>query len=515
MVTEELTRSSEEQACDAAGQISVSMENLFLHTLNEFEGNLGYLLTDRYASHPLRVLLIVLSGKRLTRVHKHSLSKSKAKGTISIAGAHDKMVEDGEGVVPSSFVAALDKLILSTVQGLDSTSLRALATHPVGNPVLQLLLEIELSGTKRSHATSENSILQRLIRVESAGEGENSTEFFTVLMFDPIGSHLLETIVKYAPGKTFKSIYRTIIKDKIGEAARNEVANFVVMRVLERLGRDDLEAAVKLILPHFRLLVRRSRLAVIKSIIERYAARNLDLGPIAQAIADAYGGGSPSQRLQKMLRWDEDIHDDSEGTEDSMPRTNSARTHRSLLGQAMLAQPGPLSEMIYEGLLEMSEEIITRLAADPAASRLLQASVTSPTSTIAFRRKFVAVLFNHMAELAISPVGSHLIDAMWTGTRGLQHYRERIAQELCNIETDLRTSQSGRALWRNWKMDMYKQRRQDWLVYSKTDNGFIKADGKHGDDTVKEMSGIERARRRFTAKLNRTSIRAGTIGQRL
>ncbi|KAI9781025.1 MAG: Nucleolar protein 9 [Peltula sp. TS41687] len=517
VVTEELTGSSEEQASDVAHQISVSMENLFLHTLNEFEGNLGYLLTDRYASHPLRVLIIVLSGKPLTPVNNASRLKSKGKGMTHSAETANARTEDSERVVPSSFAAALEKLISSAVEGLDSTSLRALATHPVGNPVLQLLLEIELSGPKRSLAPSENSILQRLLKIENTSEGGDSTDFLTGLMFDPVGSHLLETIVKYAPGKTFKSIYRTTLKEKIGDAARNEVANFVVTRVLERLGRDDLEAAVNLILPHFPLLVRRSRLAVIKSIIERYAARDLDLGPIAQAIVDAYDGGSPSRRLQKILGLE--VQDDAGEAEDSMTHSDSARTHGSLLGQAMLAQPEPLSTLIYEGILDMPGETIIRLASEPAASRLLQASVTSPTSTAAFRRKFTAVLTNHVTQLAVSPVGSHLIDAMWAGTRGLQHHRERIAQELCDGETELRTCHGGRALWRNWKMDLYKQRRPDWLAYSKTSDGFVKgADGKHGGgggggggDAAKEISGIERARRRFSANLNNQSsaIRAG------
>ena len=32
-------------------EIYVSIENLFLHALAELEGNVGYLLTDRYALH--------------------------------------------------------------------------------------------------------------------------------------------------------------------------------------------------------------------------------------------------------------------------------------------------------------------------------------------------------------------------------------------------------------------------------------------------------------------------------
>ena len=53
--------------------IYVSMEDLYLYTLNEFEGYLGYLMTDKFASHVLRVLLIVLAGLPLPQQSSRSL----------------------------------------------------------------------------------------------------------------------------------------------------------------------------------------------------------------------------------------------------------------------------------------------------------------------------------------------------------------------------------------------------------------------------------------------------------
>ena len=47
----------------------VSMENLFLFTLAELEGYLGYLMTDRFASHVLRVLLVILAGLPLDKMY--------------------------------------------------------------------------------------------------------------------------------------------------------------------------------------------------------------------------------------------------------------------------------------------------------------------------------------------------------------------------------------------------------------------------------------------------------------
>ncbi|MCQ8811880.1 hypothetical protein NQU36_28560, partial [Escherichia coli] len=59
-MTDELTSTVDETK---EGEIFVSMENLFLYTLNELEGQKTSLLTDRFASHTLRVLVVILAGR--------------------------------------------------------------------------------------------------------------------------------------------------------------------------------------------------------------------------------------------------------------------------------------------------------------------------------------------------------------------------------------------------------------------------------------------------------------------
>ena len=520
----------EHQAAALDGHVSVSMENLFLYAFNELEEGVVDLLTHIFASHVLRVLIVILSGQPLARTRNTSLMESKKKDRIVTAGAPMKLLEQSALLacaVPSSFSAAVDKVI-STVQGLDSTSLQALATHPLGNPVLQLLLEIELSRPGKSMTGSERSILQGLItEVKRSDEVADHKDFLSELMFDPVGSHLLETIVRYAPGKTFKSIYRETIKDKMGEAAKDEVASFVVIRVLERLSREDLEDAVSRILPHFQALVRRSRTAVIKTIIERYAAREINLDSIANALEDAYGGNSPWARLRSILRWgDEDNLNEAGPNKDATncikldhgrrnkSQNDASRVHGSLLAQAMLVQPGPLSSLVYEGLLDLPTQTTVHIANDPAAARALQASLVLPTSTATFRRKFVVMLSSYVAELAVSPVGSHLVDAMWPGTRGLQHCRERVAQQLCENELKLRNSYTGRAVWKNWKMDLYKQRRLSWLAHSRASERSLDTANKPTQAFTEKQTSIESARRRYNTSQSKTAVRIPTLGQR-
>jgi nucleolar protein 9 len=273
----------EEQPVKADGEIYVSMENLFLFTINELEGNMGYLMTDRFGSHVLRVLLVVLSGRPLEKSSTPSLLQSRKKENVGVPGFDTRTnhLSLEKRPVPEVFQSAIDKIISETVSGLDTTFLRSLAAHPTGNPMLQLLLELELSGTDKGRSKGGNSILRRLLPDDPPAEGNESASFVNGLLYDPVGSRLLEVIIKHCPGKTFKSLYRNLLKERIGSLARNETAGFVVIKVLDRLNKQDLEEAAKSILPQVGGLVERSRTVVIRSLIERCAVKDIDTSDIA------------------------------------------------------------------------------------------------------------------------------------------------------------------------------------------------------------------------------------------
>jgi TATA-binding protein-associated factor Taf7 len=69
--------------------------------------------------------------------------------------------------------------------------------------------------------------------------------------------------------------------------------------------------------------------------------------------------------------------------------------------------------------------------------------------------------------MALDSKASRVVDAIWEGTHGLAFIRERIAEELNENEAALRDNPCGRAVWKNWKMDLYKRRRGEWVKQSK------------------------------------------------
>ncbi|MCJ1410100.1 Nucleolar protein 9 [Ptychographa xylographoides] len=501
-VTHELIAlEEEEQEPGKDEDAPIAMKDLFVSTVKELEGNLGYLMTDSFASHTLRVLLVVLSGQPLTGTATNLLLQSKKKekvaSTARTIGATAEAL--GPRTVPEEFTAAMDRTIAGTVAGLNTTYLQALATHPTGNPVLQLLLELEFARLAKSKAGDEISLFRRLLPDDPPVEGTSSAIFIRGLLYDPVGSRLLETIIQFAPGKIFKTLYKSMFRDKIGDLVRNETAGFVVIRILERLSHDDLQPAIEQICPHIPMLIERQRISIIKVTIERCTIRQVDTQTIGDAIKIGYGEAQPDMLLHILKLGRDETEGMAEERKAQLEAQDLGKLHGSLLAQSMVQAPGPLREVILNNILAMDLQSLMLMAKDRTATHLLQSVLTCSGQTKQFRRKMIQQFFGYIAELAFNPIASHVVDTFWAATEDLLYLRERIAEELQQAEAALRDSFSGRAVWRNWMMDLYTRKRVDWISKAK---GLQQVDerpkvqGKH-EQHIPVKSGIELARERF------------------
>ena len=512
---------------DGEEEPELSIADMFMAVIEELKENWGYLLTERFASHTIRVLLLVLAGEPVDVTSNESFVASRKKERLEIPTilGEEKVgkSKSEKHSVPETFEPALRKIMTDMVAGLDDTYLRAMATHPVGNPVLQVLLFLELSHFGKSSAKDPKSTIRRLVPDESFEEESESAIFIRGLLYDPVGSRLLETMVRYLPGKAFKSLYRNNLGERIGSLSRNSTAGYVVLRMLERLGKDDLKIAMTHIVPEVSGLIERSRLIVPKVLIERCVVRGVDTKPLAEALEAAYSQ-DPTIRLQQMLKFnisetpapqseDHDMDGNSDD-KDRKPRgpppvsaaEKAEKLHASLLVQAMLTVPGPLSQLVYTGLLAQSSEIIVQLAQEPTTSRVLQQALNSASSTTQIRRQLTTRFQGHLTTLALSPSGSHVVDALWSATKDIFFVKERMAQELEQNEQTLRDSFVGRAVWRNWSMDLFKRRRGEWTRKAK---GLEERTGS-SEGAERPKSKIEQARARYAAA--REAAEAGATG---
>ncbi|CAZ82719.1 unnamed protein product, partial [Tuber melanosporum] len=250
-----------------------SMESSFLCMLSELEPQLKHLCTDRFASHIVRGLLLLLSGQP---VSSSDLVQSRKKERITLSAGVAPIPEPAEKIpVPQSFHDAVGKILAATAGSMSTEEIRSMAVHQIGGPTLQVLMQLEMGRSRKDRktkgASKEGTLLGKLTGIstedEKSGESESSS-FFNNLLYDPVGSHLAEKIVVCAPKKVFNKLYNAFFKGRIGSLARNETAGFAVQRILERLEKHMLEEALGEILPQVKGLIERSQVAVVKALID-------------------------------------------------------------------------------------------------------------------------------------------------------------------------------------------------------------------------------------------------------
>ncbi|KAK1831229.1 armadillo-type protein [Podospora conica] len=515
VITRELTGEVEpepEVEGDAPLEPQASMEELFLLTLDELEEHLGYLVSDRYGSHALRALLIVLSGRPLDQAGTKSLLRSKKKEHITAEGAIAMSSEfaSQQRAVPSSFAIAIQKIITDSTASLDATGLRVLAKHPTGNPTLQLLLELEFGLTakakkavskkkkkgedaeeekaeeKEEEQEQPRTLLEQLIPDAPASfsdEKSQAAEFVNSMLYDAIGSRLLETLITHCPGKIFKGLHAHFFGPRIHSLLRNDIASYPAIRVLNRLSKEDLADAVEKSLPHIASFVEIGRLNVIKTLFERCHIRQANdaLASLLKALTTAVGGDwkhlvpklcplPPSDDAPKKPTPSKSFQPTSE------PKNKSALAlHACHLLSTLLSIPGAPSKALQASLLALPPPHLQHLATSSAATAALltQALAAPSAGNPHFHKILVAGLAPAAPALAVSPHGAAVLHAVIDApSRGDAvavpfHLKENIMAQLEGRERELKDTWPGRGVWRAWRGDLWGYRRHDWVRWAK------------------------------------------------
>ncbi|KAK0749854.1 armadillo-type protein [Schizothecium vesticola] len=512
-ITRELTGEVEpepEVEGDEPLEPQASMEELFLLTLDELEEHLGYLVSDRYGSHALRALLIVLSGRPLDQAGTKSLLRSKKKEHITAEGAVAMGSEftSQARAVPSSFATAIQKIITDSTATLDATALRVLAKHPTGNPTLQLLLELEFGLTaKAKKAVSKKkkkgedaederaekeeeeqprTLLEQLIPdapVSFSDEKSQAAEFVNSMLYDAIGSRLLETLITHCPGKIFKGLHAHFFGPRIQSLLRNDTASYAAIRVLNRLSKEDLADAVEKSLPHIAGFVEKGRLNVIKTLFERCHVRQANdaLASLLKALTTAVGGDWKHLVPKLCPLPDDEAAPAKKPADKSFQPPSETKNKPALLLHAcnllstLLSIPGAPAKALQASLLALPPAHLQHLAtaSAPTAALLAQALSTPSAGSPHFHKVLVAGLAPAAPALAVSPHGAGVLNAVIDApSRGEAiavpfHLKENIMAQLEGHERELKDTWPGRGVWRAWRGDLWGYRRHDWVRWAK------------------------------------------------
>ncbi|KAH8888645.1 ARM repeat-containing protein [Thozetella sp. PMI_491] len=471
-----------------------SMEELFLLSLDELGEHLNSLLSDRYASHTLRVLLVVLSGKPLEGASTKSLLQSKKKEHITVHGAYGQEDEayTQTRAVPSNFTWAVRKIISDIASGMDPTSLRVLATHPTGNPVLQLLLELDISltvktkGKKQAKETADEeeggeqgtSLLERLLPDAPASFSNPKSEassFVSGMLYDAIGSRLLETLVSHAPGKVFKGLYANFFGPRISTLLRNDIASYPAIQALNRLSKEDLSDAVHKSLGEVPTFVEKGRFNVLKTLFERCHVRNdsQDVDALLKALVAA-SGKDWKFLVPKLCFLDEEPEDQGPQFQKDSKNKTALVSHGSQLVSALLGISGTPAKAIQASLLSLAPDQVLHLATStPQTANILVKALSTPSQNPNFHKILVASMAPRIIELTETRHAQEVLNAIIAapskgdGIAVPFHTKESIMSRLAEHESALRETFIGRKIWRAWKGDIWNRKRYDWVRWAK------------------------------------------------
>ncbi|KAM7185267.1 nucleolar protein 9 [Rhypophila sp. PSN 637] len=503
-VEQDVGMDTEADGAEADSATKYPMEDLFLATLDELEEHLSFLLSDRFGSHALRVLLVVLSGRPLDKVSTKSLLQSKKKEHITVEGAaaYSSELQSQVRAVPESFGMAINKILTDSTANLDPTALRVLAKHPTGNPALQLLLELELEQSSKAKiekpkgklskeekeaeaAEQDASMLGRLVPGAPASFSDETSpacEFVNSMLYDPIGSRLLETLIAHCPGKIFKGLQGNIFGPRIQSLLRNDIACYPAIQVLNRLSKEDLDDAVQKSVTEMPTFVNKGRFNVIKALFERCNVRKAtdSITALLKALTSACGGDW-KQIIPKLCALDEPPKEDDENDAKKFQSEAANAKHKSALLShgcqvvtTLLAIPGPPAKAIQQSLVSLKADKLLYLATSTSpTSNILVQALSTPAQLPNFHKILVSSLRLHVFELATSHFGNNVLNGIikapskGEGIAVPFHLKETIMAQLEEHETDLRGSWLGRNVWRTWKGDLWSNRRHDWVRWAK------------------------------------------------
>ncbi|KAJ2521056.1 Nucleolar protein 9, partial [Coemansia sp. RSA 2049] len=442
-----------------------AFEELVLNIVNALSEQWSNMMANEYASHILRVLLLVLAGKPIED-QKNSKSAIKSKRSA-------KYMEDKNGApishrllsekraVPESFGHALENLLSSVGNSMSDYTARGSTNSVVGSPVLQLMLELqEASPDFEKPGSLLDKCLMGLISDSSANKtNPRRNAYIEMMVEDVVGSHFLQTVVRTASAQLFQIIYDQYFAGKIRTLAFHPISNFVVQSVFAcAKNEQQLDHMVKEAGPIFGDLLFKNRPGVVRALIDSAVRLQLNPKNIIGAIYNGLDANTQEERneLINLLAFLIKYPDFVKADYNKLP----FKIQGSLIIQSILQLSGDGQGPLLESVLSQDPTRMRSWCKDPSGSRIIEAILASmqvPTRTKRLMRERFS---GHYADLALDKYGSHVVDAAWK-TADIA-FKESIVQELLQKETQLQDSRSGRIILRNCGIEYYKRRADQW-----------------------------------------------------
>lgn len=447
--------------------IFVSMENMFLFMINELQPHIKEMISHQYASHSLRLLILILSSKLLpsSTQNNSTLRSKKSKIARKMVDLKDNEDFNKTYQTPESFKIKLREMLNSLYKEFTNgvtnrseinpaviTKIREICCDKVGSPVIQLIIQVEgIFDRDRS--------FWRLIF--AVGEKDSKEESFVeYLLSDPVGSHFLESITGFGKLKYVERLYHLYMKDRIVKLAKRDTTGaFVVQSMLKHLKSKDIKQILDDLVPELSMLLN-SNMDFGTCIIEASNKEDCYLKDqvIEQLVKKYYPTGSESKNiLESCLQLSSSTLGN---TKDDWPTADERR--RSIFLEQLIEYDDTFLNITIDSMLALPTERFLQMCYHGVFSHVVEEILQVKRVDMIKRRLILNILSGDVVNLSCNAYGSHIVDKLWDFTAKLTLYKERIAAALYKEMDKVKNSTYGRQVWKNWSLEKYVRKRWDW-----------------------------------------------------
>ncbi|KAK4511943.1 uncharacterized protein ATC70_003942 [Mucor velutinosus] len=454
----------------------LSMEKLILGVCEDIKPHVGGLISQQFASHDIRILLFVLAGKRIDESGDIKGQLRSKKSTQYKKENNDTFTKSSVRLtptrkVPDSFKAMFRTLTTELAINMSETEVRTLSVHKVANPVLQLLLEMQENDKEGQKA--KNILIDRILwgivtDIDSKEENRDRDSWFETMVRDPVGSHLLEVIVKCAPDAIYRKIFKTYLKGKLEKFSMHPISNFVIQNLITHVRKSkQLDQMMAELGKSFEKLLKFGKYGVIRSLVDASVRMESSQKAVVDAIAVALHMTEDAQRKEFvnccMRMWTYEQW--NEASEDEKLDLYKFHLQGSLIVQGIMKMEADVNAIVTNSFLSQRPDTVYRWCFSPAGSRAFESIVASPNVNAKMKKKIMRDLSGKYTALAKDKFGSHILDKCWAAAD--IDSKEKIAAELVKHEHELASHYIGKSILWTCKIDQYKRRHDDWVEREK------------------------------------------------
>ncbi|GAA6021920.1 hypothetical protein JCM10207_002600 [Rhodosporidiobolus poonsookiae] len=497
-----------------------TMASLILALVSELIPTLPTLVYDPFASHCVRILLLLLSGVPCTSSPAPSSSASSRGPHASAArskkstqfrktqgasfgrnwladdaaldpagkGKGRELASGGGGAAkrlqtPPEFAAALNEVHAALAQldadaaaqqGAQSTpgeGVRKAAMHEVAGPVVRILVELEARAGWTAGGYADRILCGLVGEVEGVELGEQEREaakelreeYLAGMLRHPASSPTFEMLLHLAPAPVFSALWNNFFAGKVHRLAANAVANFVVAVGIGRVNESEMRALVgelsSVAEERRGEWIDNYRTGCLRALMESAARLQVCEKEVSELMLDTFGLKS-AEETKLVVPCVLTLNRLQHWKKLASGATPEPTTQGSVLLQTWLRMHAPHQQAVLDSITSLPFDLLLPLTRSATSSRIFDALLTSPTTPPRALRAFILSLIGHFPQLADDRIGSRIAERAFATADPF--LKDKIAASVYDHQDELQRSAYAHFLARKLELPLWGRKRDDW-----------------------------------------------------